>query len=117
VCGKRPRIGDLGNYRLRRRTRKMDERLRMANRWSGERRSSFEATNVTLKLGQTEQALNLGEEARQLAFEVRMPLARIDKMQELFADQIFERADEPEAMPHGARRVALRNPLPVEVSC
>jgi len=54
---------------------------------------------------------------RQFVFEVRMPLARIDKMQQLFSDQIFERADEPEAVPYVARRVALRNPLPMKVSC
>jgi len=46
-----------------------------------------------------------------------MPLARIDKMQQLFSAQIFERADQPEAVPYVARRVALRNPLPMKVSC
>ena len=84
---------------------------------SAERRSSFEATNVASELGQAEQALDFSEEVRQFAFEMRMPLARIDKMQELFSDQIFERTDKPEAMPYVARRVALRNPLPMKVSC
>jgi hypothetical protein len=46
-----------------------------------------------------------------------MHLACIDKMKELLADQVFERADKPEAPPYAARRVALRNPLPMKVSC
>lgn len=47
---------------------------------SAERRSSFEATNVASELGQAEQAFDFSEEVRQFAFEVRMPLARIDKI-------------------------------------
>jgi hypothetical protein len=46
-----------------------------------------------------------------------MLLARIDKMQELFSDQIFECADRPEAMPDVARCVAMGDPLPMKVSC
>jgi hypothetical protein len=77
----------------------------------------LEVTNVASELGQAEQALDFSEEVRQFAFEVRMPLARIYKMQKLFSDQILERADQPEAMPYVARRGALRNPLPMKVSC
>jgi hypothetical protein len=46
-----------------------------------------------------------------------MNLARIDKMKKLLADQVFERTDKPEALPYVARRVALRNPLSMKVSC
>ena len=83
---------------------------------SGERRSSFEATNVAFELATIEQALNFSQKVRQFAFEVRMPLARIDETQELFSDQIFERAGKSEALPYAACRVAVRNPLPMKVS-
>ena len=84
---------------------------------SAERRSSLEATNVASELGQAEQAFDFSEKVRQFAFEVRMPLARIDKTQKLLSNQIFERTHKPEAVPYAARRVALRNPLPMKVSC
>lgn len=63
-----------------------------------------------------EHALDLGEEVRQFALEVRMHLACIDKTQELFTDQIFERAEKPEALPYVSSGVALRNPSPMKVS-
>lgn len=81
-----------------------------------ERRSSFEVTNVASELRQAEHALDLGEEVRQFALEVRMHLACIDKTQELFTDQIFERAEKPEALPYVSSGVALRNPSPMKVS-
>jgi len=84
---------------------------------SAERRSSFEAANIAFELGQAEQAFDFSEKVRQFAFEVRVPLARIDKTQELLSNQIFERSDKPEAVPYSARRVALRHPLPMKVSC
>jgi hypothetical protein len=79
------------------------------------RRSSFEAIGVRSDLRWTEHALNLGQEVGQFPFKLQTLRACVDKIQELFPDQIFERTREPETPLYVTRCFALLDPLPMKL--
>jgi hypothetical protein len=75
----------------------------------------FDLVRVIVELGKAKHALNLGKEMLQLPSEVRMLLARLNEMQELFSNQIFQRAGQPKMASDITRRFALTDPLPMKL--